>query len=120
MVPGMGVKLLRDGRDSANFVCMYSVDGQDSLNWFAHDFSNHTPTPRDVFFKLLGARFETASDYIQTVGLSEMASVDQEGKVEHSPLFPWSLRFTPGGAYQFPETAQANESFMTQLATIAP
>ena len=27
MRPGMGVKLLRDGVDSANFVCMYSVDG---------------------------------------------------------------------------------------------
>lgn len=25
--PGMGVKLLRDGTDSANFVAMYSVDG---------------------------------------------------------------------------------------------
>ena len=28
MKPGMGVKLLRDGIDSANFVCMLSVDGQ--------------------------------------------------------------------------------------------
>ena len=27
MIPGMGVKLLRDGIDSANFPAMYSVDG---------------------------------------------------------------------------------------------
>ena len=27
LAPGMGVKLLRDGHDSANFVCMYRVDG---------------------------------------------------------------------------------------------
>ena len=27
MAPGMGVKLLRDGIDSANFPAMYSVDG---------------------------------------------------------------------------------------------
>jgi len=27
MKPGMGVKFLRDGADSANFVAMYSVDG---------------------------------------------------------------------------------------------
>ena len=27
MKPGMGVKLLRDGIDSANFVAMFSVDG---------------------------------------------------------------------------------------------
>ena len=45
MIPGMGVKLLRDGIDSANFPAMYSVDGQNSLNFFANDFSNHIPTP---------------------------------------------------------------------------
>ena len=27
LAPGMGIKLLRDGHDSANFVCMFSVDG---------------------------------------------------------------------------------------------
>ena len=27
MIPGMGVKMLRDGIDSANFPAMYSVDG---------------------------------------------------------------------------------------------
>lgn len=27
LAPGMGVKFLRDGIDSANFVAMYSVDG---------------------------------------------------------------------------------------------
>ena len=26
--PGMGLKFLRDGQDSANLVAMYSVDGQ--------------------------------------------------------------------------------------------
>ena len=34
LLPGMGVKLLRDHHDSANFVAMYSVDGQTSLNYF--------------------------------------------------------------------------------------
>ena len=32
--PGMGLKFLRDGVDSANLVSMYSVDGQDSFNFF--------------------------------------------------------------------------------------
>jgi len=27
IAPGMGIKLLRDGHDSANFVCSHSVDG---------------------------------------------------------------------------------------------
>jgi len=43
IAPGMGVKLLRDGADSANFVAMFSLDGQATLNFFANDFSNHVP-----------------------------------------------------------------------------
>ena len=45
MKPGMGVKFLRDGVDSANFVAMFSVDGQENLNFFANDWSNHIPDP---------------------------------------------------------------------------
>merc|ERR1719228_1602409 len=36
--PGMGLKFLRDGKDSANLVAMYSVNGQDSWNFFKNDF----------------------------------------------------------------------------------
>jgi len=64
MAPGMGIKLLRDGMDSANFVCMFSVDGQDDLNFFANDFVNHIPDPQDILLKPLEARFATATDYI--------------------------------------------------------
>ena len=39
----MGIKCLRDGVDSANFVAMFSVDGQESWDFFANDFSNHIP-----------------------------------------------------------------------------
>lgn len=39
--PGFGLKFLRDNRPSASMVAMYSVDGQDSWNFFKNDFSNH-------------------------------------------------------------------------------
>merc|ERR1711887_164922 len=39
--PGLGLKFLRDGADSANLVAMYSVDGQESWNFFKNDFTNH-------------------------------------------------------------------------------
>lgn len=77
LAPGMGIKLLRDGQDSANFVCMFGVDGQDSLNFFANDFSNHIPNPNSLALKPLEARFATQTQWIQTVGLSEMASMTQ-------------------------------------------
>ena len=34
MGPGIGIKLLRDGVDSADLVATYSFDGQNSLNFF--------------------------------------------------------------------------------------
>lgn len=40
-IPGIGVKLLVDGRRSENFVAMESLAGQSDLhNFFLHDFSN--------------------------------------------------------------------------------
>ena len=64
MKPGMGVKLLRDGADSANFVSMFSVDGQDSLNFFENDWNNHVPDSHWLALKPLEARFATATDFI--------------------------------------------------------
>lgn len=118
LAPGMGVKLLRDGVDSANFVCMFSVDGQDSLNFFANDFVNHIPDPTSIALKPLEARFATATDWIQAVGLSEMASYAQDGSAE-TPVFPFSLRFSPGGAYSFPDTvSNGYTDFRDDLKTI--
>ena len=64
MKPGMGVKFLRDGVDSANFVAMFGVDGQDDLNFFANDWSNHIPTPASKSLIPLALRFKTATPYI--------------------------------------------------------
>ena len=96
MKPGMGVKLLRDGYDSANFVSMYGVDGQETLNWFAHDFTNHIPDAKSVALKPLESHFSNVTKYISEVGLSEMASVTQDGTAE-TPNFPFMLRFKPTG-----------------------
>lgn len=74
LAPGMGAKFLRDGTDSANFVAMYSVDGQSSLNFFENDFSNHIPDAKSKALKPLERHFSFASKYIQTVGLSDMAA----------------------------------------------
>ena len=119
MVPGMGVKLLRDGMDSADFVCMYSVDGQDDLNFFANDFSNHIPDPKSIALIPLGVRFATATNFIQTVGLSEMATYMQDGQMESEVNFPFSLRFSPSGQYKFPSTvAEGYTNFQDDLSSI--
>merc|ERR1712215_37840 len=55
--PGMGLKFLRDGMDSANLVAMYSVDGQESWNFFKNDFSNHIPSLSFALRATLGLKF---------------------------------------------------------------
>jgi hypothetical protein len=62
--PGIGLKFLRNGIDSASLVAMYSVDGQDSWNYFKNDFSNHIPKFVDKSLAPLAAKFATATDYI--------------------------------------------------------
>ena len=118
--PGVGVKLLRDGMDSANFVSMFSVDGQPDLNFFANDFSNHIPDVKSAALKPLESRFATATDWIQTVGLSEMASWDQNGKAEAKPVFPWKLHMVPNAEFEFASTvAEGYTDFRDDLMTIS-
>ena len=116
MKPGMGVKFLRDGTDSANFVSMFGVDGQDSLNFFEHDWSNHIPGNKSKALIPLSLRFKTATKWVQTVGLSDMASITQEG-ISEWPVFPWSLRFEPSGDWEFPSDTYEVE-FADYLQTI--
>lgn len=88
MAPGLGLKFLRDGVDSANLVAMYSVDGQpDDWNFFANDWSNWISTPSGSATKALAAKFATATDMIQTVGLSDW--------VPEGGQYPFKLRFSP-------------------------
>merc|ERR1712055_702505 len=77
--PGMGLKFLRDGVDSANLVAMYSVDGQESWNFFKNDFSNHIP---DISFgkkATLGVKFATATRNIRQVGISDWGKYGGNG-----------------------------------------
>ena len=118
--PGMGVKFLRSGVQSANFVAMYSVDGQDVLNWFANDFTSQIPAAKSVTLKPLEAHFADATKYIQSMGMSDMAAYTEDGTAEASPVFPWNLRFQPTGEIMFPNTLAegARDNFMDDLATI--
>lgn len=59
VAPGMGVKFLRDGEASSNFVAMFSVDGQSELNFFAKTWVNHIPAATTEAPKLLSKKFAT-------------------------------------------------------------
>ena len=55
---------------------MFSVDGQDTWNFFANSWSNHIPDPTSIALKPLEMKFATVTDYIQAVGLSDFAKYD--------------------------------------------
>ena len=113
----MGVKFLRDGVDSANFVAMHDVDGQKSLNFFEKEWTAEIPQASNLLLKPLEARFRTASDYIETMGMSDMATYDAAGQKASVPEFPFDIKFKPTLA--FPDTvADGYTDFREQLATI--
>lgn len=80
---------------------MFSVDGQDSWNYFKNDWVNHIPKVQTKALYPMLLKFYTETYYIQAVGLSEMASIDQHGNVEDSPVFPFSLRLVPSTRLQW-------------------
>merc|ERR1712045_1062801 len=77
--PGMGLKFLRDGVDSANLVAMYSVNGQDSWNFFKNDFTNHIPDISFAKKASLGVKFATATRNIRQVGISDWGKYGENG-----------------------------------------
>jgi len=120
-IPGMGIKLLRDGVPSANLAAMVGVDGQDSFNVFKYDWSNHIPNPKSFAVKLLGKKFSQATPYIGRIGLKTWAQYDEKGrKTEDSMLkVPYKLVFRPTDEVhtRFPETW--SDELFNQLKTIA-
>lgn len=94
--PGMGVKFLRDGRKSANFVSMWTLDGQpcEERNFFQHDWSNHVDLTDNFGLKLISQKFWQASRCPIKVGLSDMAS-DADDVPAARGSFPFQLVFKP-------------------------
>ena len=98
--PGMGLKFFRDRMDSANLVAMYSVNGQNSWNFFKNDFTTHIGTGSTALIPL-GIKFSQATNNIQQVALSDFAKYGEAGKQIADQQFPFMLRFHPIGDIVF-------------------
>lgn len=93
--PGIGVKFLVDGQPSANFVAMYSVEGQQSYNFFANEFSTFIGTPVSCPKKMLMSAFATATADPTKVDSAFLAKTNQDGTVVTQPVAPEKLIFVP-------------------------
>ena len=73
MSPGIGIKFLRDGIDSADIVAQFSLDGQMSLNFFENSLSNNIePSVAPGILQGL-AHFAVETDFAWSMGLSNFA-----------------------------------------------
>jgi len=109
--PGLSMKLLRNGVPSGNMFAMYSLQGQDSWNFFDHDLTNHVPDLSDnaaFILKELRSTFAKASAWPVMIGTSNLALYDETGKNATSPNFPFRLVFHPTTALHnaFPDAPQ--------------
>lgn len=103
MTPGLGIKFLRDGKQSGNFVSMPGLDGQSSFNFFKLNFTNHLAYPKDQTLQVLAKKFSQASLCPLQVGLGEAASFNQDGSAVAKPVAPFIIQFVPTGKTNFPE-----------------
>ncbi|KAI3650321.1 hypothetical protein MP228_003802 [Amoeboaphelidium protococcarum] len=94
-VPGAAVKLFRDNIKSANFMAMFSLDGQASLNFFKNNFTTHVAIPKNPALKLLALKFKQGSKEARCLGLSDLATFDQSGEREEKPWFPFEISLVP-------------------------
>ena len=99
MWPSLAVKLLRDGKDSANaFANIDSNLGQMSYNFFEQPYysivtvSNDSGAPSNIALKHLIV--QQVTNFTGALGHSEFARFDQYGNEELNPEFPFRLEYT--------------------------
>ena len=93
------MKLLRDGVDSANSMANQNLAGTPSYNFFAAPlFTNLMDSLTFTNEHLVGPGVEAIrpqTNFVASLGNSDLALYDQEGVKVAAPLFPYSIRYQP-------------------------
>jgi len=122
MTPGVGIKFLRSGTSSANFVLLKELNPlpDNSHNFFAATLTNHLPANIEGAITIaLALRFCTTGHCITKVGLSNVCTHDQEGTEYPDPIFPFKVSFEPNPEVSFPDAAPGSMTeFLDQFKAI--
>jgi len=104
ITPALAIKFFRDGKTSANFMAMFNLVGQSSLNFFENDFASHVPdlpkftiNPTKLILKWMEIAFRQASSQTGMVGLSDLATTHANGVpvAEDDIEYPFKLILKP-------------------------
>ena len=115
--PGHAIKLLRDGMPSANWLAMFSFDGQTSFNFFKNRWTTHLREPQNECAReTIGKHSAIVTDHIGATSVMELALFDQYGDREKEPHWPFQLEVEPYDVYGW--TDEYQNDFQDQLEVI--
>eukprot|EP00929_Paragymnodinium_shiwhaense_P057327 TRINITY_DN28694_c0_g1_i1.p1 TRINITY_DN28694_c0_g1~~TRINITY_DN28694_c0_g1_i1.p1 ORF type:complete len:374 (+),score=50.46 TRINITY_DN28694_c0_g1_i1:264-1385(+) len=103
--PGFGLKFLRKGVPSANFLALRQL-GLNASSFFDGSFSTHAAPPSAL--QMLG-KFQQAADCMSMVGLSNLCTHNQAGAPAAAVNFPYELLFDPVHKLEAVDTSAADK-----------
>lgn len=102
VAPGLALKVLRDGKPSANISALVSLEGQNlDYNFFANPQSNIVPIGKEGGHKIVHWIFSRVTDYPEEILAQEMGTLDSKGQVATQVVAPRQIFFVPGPTLQF-------------------
>jgi hypothetical protein len=120
-IPGMAIKILRDGAPSVNTVCMHSTSGQNSWNFFKNNFTNSFEIDPDSTFDkiLLARRFRKVTPNISTVGIRDFAAYTESNSIpDDKVVYPYRFELHPTPKVQEMFKDEFTEDFIDILKRI--
>lgn len=77
---------------------MFSADRMSGYNFFESDLTTMLPREENADLIPLARKFNTATSYVQSIGLGDWGWFDQKGRsYENSRKYPFKIRFHPTG-----------------------
>jgi len=117
--PAGEIKFLRDGMASANIHTAFAVDGQPSFNFFKNRWTNVLRQSENECTRETLQKWQaTATDYVGSYSLMELALYDEQGNEEYEPHWPYMIELEPYDVYGWTDAYQ--NDFHDQLQVIKP
>jgi hypothetical protein len=94
--PGLALKMLVAGQDSANFSALYTLNGQgQDHNFFAHPLSNIVPVVNEFGPQFINGIFRRVTRYPTKLSLQDFGIFDRSGNTISSPNSPEQISLVP-------------------------
>lgn len=114
--PGLALKVLRDGKPSANISALYRLDGQGTnYNILANPLSNIVPMGDELGLKLVHKVFKKVTDYPEELLLNHFSDLDEKGETVENAKAPRQVFFVPNQSFNF---SSSKHDFRKDLETI--